>query len=197
MSAAAATTSKTTTTADHDNDSSAVPPGHLMVCRMDKDMLKNSRLKEVARGHEHAINTALPLVEAPPLQVVRKQLLFEFPYAEAVIDRIFSDLVGRTTVRLRPVIVWGAPGVGKTFFARRICQLLGVSASRTDASRSDGAVFAGTDKRWHTAEPCHPFLAISRARHANPVLIIDEIEKAGSRGMDKDIERRLNNRPAL
>ena len=46
-------------------------------------------------------------------------------------------------------------------------------------SRSDGAVFGGTDKRWYSAEPCHPFLAITRAAHANPVVLIDELEKAG------------------
>ena len=29
--------------------------------------------------------------------------------------------------------------------------------------------------------PCHPFLAISRARYANPIVLIDEIEKAATR----------------
>jgi hypothetical protein len=168
-------------TDDHDSDSSAVPSGHLLVCRMDKDMLKNPKSKEVVRGHEHAINNAMPLIETPPLHVVRDKLLFEFPYAQAVIDFVLSDLIGRATVGLRPVIIWGPAGSGKTRFCRRVVDHLAVSAWRTDASRSDGAVFAGTDKRWYSAEPCHPFLAISRARHANPIVIIDEIEKAGTR----------------
>ena len=148
---------------------------------MDKDMLKNPKSKEVVRGHEHAINNAMPLIETPPLHVVRDKLLFEFPYAQAVIDFVLSDLIGRATVGLRPVIIWGPAGSGKTRFCRRVVDHLAVSAWRTDASRSDGAVFAGTDKRWYSAEPCHPFLAISRARHANPIVIIDEIEKAGTR----------------
>jgi hypothetical protein len=52
---------------------------------------------------------------------------------------------------------------------------------REDASRADGAVFAGTDRRWHSAEPCHPFLAVAAGRIANPLILIDEIEKAGTR----------------
>lgn len=182
ITAQAATTSPANSAGDDDDDDdSTVPPGHLIVCCMDKELLKNQKVKEVMRGHEHAINAALPLIETPPLHDVRQKLLFEFPYAQTVIDFVLSDLVGRTTVGLRPVVIWGPAGSGKTRFCRRVVELLGVSAWRTDASRSDGAVFAGTDRRWYTAEPCHPFLAISRARHANPIVIIDEIEKSGTR----------------
>lgn len=184
VAAQAATTSPTNSAGDDDDDDDddgAVPPGHLIVCSMDKALLKNQKVKEVIRGHEHAINVALPLINAPPLHEVRQKLLFEFPYAQSVIDFVLSDLVGRATVGMRPVIVWGPAGSGKTRFCRRFVELLGVSAWRTDASRSDGAVFAGTDRRWYTAEPCHPFLAISRARHANPFVILDEIERAPTR----------------
>jgi ATP-dependent Lon protease len=52
---------------------------------------------------------------------------------------------------------------------------------RADASRADGAVFGGTDRRWYSAEPCHPFLAITQGKIANPLVLIDEIEKAASR----------------
>jgi len=50
-----------------------------------------------------------------------------------------------------------------------------------DASRADGAVFGGTDRRWYSAEPCHPFLAVAQGRIANPLVLIDELEKAGTR----------------
>jgi ATP-dependent Lon protease len=60
-------------------------------------------------------------------------------------------------------------------------EVLGLHIWRTDASRSDGAVFGGTDKRWYSAEPCHPFLAIAQKKIANPLILIDEIEKAATR----------------
>jgi ATP-dependent Lon protease len=84
-------------------------------------------------------------------------------------------------VKLRPLLLLGAPGGGKSRFVRRLGDVLAVHVWRTDASRADGAAFAGTDKRWYSAEPCHPFLAINQAKHANPLILLDELEKAGTR----------------
>jgi ATP-dependent Lon protease len=101
-------------------------------------------------------------------------LVSEFPYAVDVIDLTVAHLVGLTTVRLRPLLLAGAPGGGKSRFVRRL-------GEREDASHADGAVFAGTDRRWYSAEPCHPFLAVAACRIANPLMLIGEIEKSGTR----------------
>jgi ATP-dependent Lon protease len=122
-----------------------------------------------------------PLVEVPPLHQVREALLFEFPYARDVIDFALADLVGHATVRLRPLLLVGDPGGGKSRFARRLGELLGVGIWREDASRADGAVFAGTDRRWYSSEPCHPLLAVAAGKIANPLVLLDEIEKSGTR----------------
>ena len=138
-------------------------------------------MKDITKPLGHAINTALPLVAVLDLRKAHAQLMFEFPYAERIIDTVLNDLVGRETIRIKPSILVGEPGGGKSRFVRRLGDVLGLGVWRTDASRSDGAIFGGTDKRWHSAEPCHPFLAIAQARHANPLILIDEIEKAGTR----------------
>ena len=145
----------------------------------------NARLKEITATLKSVINVPLPLTKVPPLQQVRATLLFEFPYARDTIDFALADLVGRTTVRLRPLILLGGPGAGKSRFGRRLGEiLLGGNIWRTDASRADGSIFGGTDRRWHSAEPCHPFLAVARAGIANPLILIDEIEKAAAAGFD-------------
>jgi hypothetical protein len=159
----------------------AVPTGFVRVCDMSASDRKSPKTRDIIRGHEHAIGTDLPLISTPDLKAVREQLIFEFPYAAEVVDFALGDLVGRETVLLRPLLLVGRPGGGKSRFARRLAEVVGVGIWRTDASQSDGAIFGGTPRRWSTAEPCHSFLAVSRARHGNPLIVIDEIEKAGTR----------------
>lgn len=159
----------------------AIPDHHLEIARLSDAAMKNPKLKDIITPLKHVLNTALPLVLAPPLPQARNALMFEFPYANEVIDFVLADLVGRTTVHLRPLLLVGAPGGGKSRFARRLAEVLGLHVWRTDAARADGAAFAGTDKRWHSAEPCHPFLAVGQGRIANPLVLLDELEKAGTR----------------
>jgi len=158
-----------------------LPEHHVVVARLSEAEMKNPKLKEILGPLKGAINTPLPLAAVPPLHKVRDSLAFEFPYAISVIDFALADLVGRATVRLPPLLLVGDPGGGKSRFVRRLGEALEVSVWREDASRSDGAVFGGTDRRWYSAEPCHAFLAIARGRIANPLVLIDELEKAGTR----------------
>ena len=158
-----------------------VPAHSVIVARLSEQQMKNIKVKEILAPLKDVVNAALPLVLTPPLPVVRSTLLFEFPYAAEVIDFALADLVGRITVRLGPLLFVGEPGGGKSRFARRLGELLGVSVWRTDASRADGAAFGGTDRRWYSAEPCHPFLAVAQGGIANPLVLIDEIEKAATR----------------
>lgn len=157
------------------------PEHHLVVARLNDEQMKNVKLKDVIAPLKSVINAALPLVMAPPLHQARNTLLFEFPYASEVIDFVLADLVGRATVHLRPLLLVGDPGGGKSRFARRLGEVLGLSVWRTDASRADGAAFGGTDRRWYSAEPCHPFLAVGQGKIANPMVLLDELEKAGTR----------------
>ena len=135
-----------------------VPQDHVLVCQLSDADMKNPKMREIILPLKPAINVALPLVLVPPLHEIRNRLLFEFPYAEHVIDFALADLVGRRTIRLRPLLLVGEPGGGKSRFVRRLAEILNIGCWRTDASRSDGAVFGGTDKRWYSAEACHPVL---------------------------------------
>ncbi len=64
----------------------AIPDHHLVVARLTSEEMKNVKLKDILGPLKSVINTALPLVEVPPLHEARCTLLFEFPYALDVID---------------------------------------------------------------------------------------------------------------
>lgn len=162
-------------------ETESIPNHHLVVVRISSEEMKNPKLKDILGPLKSVINTPLPLAGVPPLREVRSTLLFEFPHAVDAIDFALGDLVGRITIRLRPLLLVGDPGAGKSRFARRLGETLGVFVWREDASSADGAVFGGTARRWYSAEPCHSFLAIAQAKIGNPIVLIDDIEKAPTR----------------
>lgn len=159
----------------------ALPPHHVTIGRMDEAEIRSPKLKGIIEPVRVVLNTALPLTETPPLDRVRTALIAEFPYAAQAVDAVLTGLIGKPIVRLRPTLLVGEPGAGKSRFARRLGEVLGLSSWRVDAAQADGSVFGGTDRRWHSAECCHPLLAIARGRMANPLILIDEIEKAATR----------------
>jgi ATP-dependent Lon protease len=153
----------------------------LVVCDFDAKSITSSDVRDVIAPHKALLGKAIPLTRIPDLQSVRATLIFEFPYAIDVVDHVLADLANYSTVRIRPLLLVGEPGGGKSRFARRLGESLGVPIWRTDASLSDGSVFGGTARRWQSCEPCHPFIAIARSKVANPYVIIDELDKAATR----------------
>ena len=81
-------------------------------------------------------------------------------------------------LRLPPLLLHGAPGVGKTRFVQELARLLDaefqiVACNTTTA----GFVLAGNDSAWSEAKPGRIFEILCRGRTANPVVMLDEIDK--------------------
>lgn len=157
-----------------------VPAGHVLVVPAVQET-GSDRGKSVTRGYEHIVGKPLPLVPVPDLAVVRARLLFEFPYAQVTVDRLLADLTGRAHATLRPTLLVGPPGAGKSRLGARLAHLLGLGLWRVDATRDAGASLGGLDRRWATSEPAHPLMAVARTGTANPLMLLDELEKAATR----------------
>ena len=136
--------------------------------------------KKVAKEFDGLTGMALPLVTVPDLTLTRSALHTEFPYATDVIDRILSDIAPRPHVWIRPTILLGSPGSGKSRFARRVLNLLNVPHDVIPCGGVSDGSFAGTSRRWSTGEPSLPVALITRYRIAGPGAVLDEIEKAGT-----------------
>lgn len=84
---------------------------------------------------------------------------------------------------LPPMLIKGDPGIGKTTWARRLGELLGVhSAVMGCAGVSESLGFSGSDRSFREAQPGFPFREVASSGCANPLLVLDEIEKTGSSG---------------
>lgn len=118
---------------DADFKPELVPEGHVVVVPTIQET-GTDRGKTVTRGYEHIIGKPLPLAPVPDLASVRAALLFEFPYARGTVDRLLADLVGRTQATLRPTLLVGPPGAGKSRLGARLAHHLGLVLWRVDAT---------------------------------------------------------------
>jgi len=125
----------------------------------------------------------VPDINAP--DEIIDQLHREFPWMTPATDAVWQALRlsasrGDQGVRIPPLLLAGPPGIGKTTWARRLGSLIGVPTGIIEAT-SEPASFAlvGMQKGWTTAASGKPMDLILRTQVANPIFIIDEVEKAG------------------
>ena len=86
--------------------------------------------------------------------------------------------------RLAPLVLVGAPGTGKSRFASRLADLVAEaggppSAGVSMAGMVDNRTLGGTAKGWSTSGPSLPLSVMSRTGAANPILLLDELDKVG------------------
>jgi hypothetical protein len=80
-----------------------------------------------------------------------------------------------------PILLNGEPGTGKTTLGRSLAAILGVPLVEIDAGSGTAAFqIAGLEKGWNGAEPGLLVETILRNRIANPVVIVNELCRAGS-----------------
>jgi len=86
-------------------------------------------------------------------------------------------------VELPPILLLGEPGIGKTHFARRVSGLLGTGFGFVPmSSLTAGWILSGASSQWKNAKPGKVFETFLNGEYANPVMVVDEIDKASADG---------------
>ncbi len=122
----------------------------------------------------------LPCVPPADLPAVRARLVSRYPHAAAVIDRILLLAVGQPYARLRPVLLVGPPGCGKTRLARDICEAMGLAVTVYSCAGVADSSLIGTSRQWGTGRASVPLQAIKREMTATVAIVVDEVDKVGT-----------------
>ena len=84
-------------------------------------------------------------------------------------------------LEVTPMLLLGPAGIGKTHFAKKLSELLGTGMSLVPmSSMTAGWLLSGSSSQWRGARPGKVFEALVDGRYANPVIVVDEIDKASA-----------------
>jgi len=145
------------------------------------------------KEHDHLRSTYERMLERGPDRFQVKpsgvpemaSLYAQLPNFTDVLDDVRRHVAlaqdSRDGLEVTPMLLLGPPGIGKTHFARKLAELLGTGMSLVPMnSMTAGWLLSGSSSQWKGAKPGKVFEALVDGQYANPVMVIDEIDKAGA-----------------
>ena len=130
-----------------------------------------------------------PLMQAPPPSVL-DPLYKTFPNFRVALDAVAKQLhllqrAGRPVpLKMRPLLLLGQPGLGKTYFAFKLAKTLGLPPVEIDfAVVTAGFVIAGSSPQWAEAKHGLVFEHLVQGEYANPMFIGNEVHLAAQEGV--------------
>lgn len=155
---------------------------------------KLSRLKDGdSREHESLRSTYERMLERGPERFQVKpsgmpemsSLYDALPNFKEVLDDVRRHVAlsqdSSDGLEVTPMLLLGEPGIGKTHFAKQLADLIGTGMNLVSmGSLTAGWLLSGSASQWKGAKPGKVFESLVDGRYANPVICIDEIDKAAS-----------------
>jgi ATP-dependent Lon protease len=91
-----------------------------------------------------------------------------------------ARLSGSSAFAANPLLIAGPPGVGKTAFCQALARLVATHFSLVSLSgMTAGFVLGGMSSGWADGKPGRVVEALARGHFANPLIVLDELDKAG------------------
>lgn len=106
-----------------------------------------------------------------------------FPHFEEVINFYENNVITLAKLNLPfeapPALLLGDPGLGKTYFASELAKLIKLSFSEISLATATSAfTLSGGSIQWSEGEPGFVSKTLANSKVANPIVLIDEIDKA-------------------
>ncbi|PZQ14295.1 MAG: hypothetical protein DI565_12815 [Ancylobacter novellus] len=136
-------------------------------------------LKDLPGSLKSILGIHLSPKTAAALEHVREAMLHEFPHAGSVVDALMEGLADGQPLRLRPAVLVGEPGGGKSRLVRSFAERLHLPVATLDAGNCSDQAINGSPRRWHSSYPSLPLSMVASSQIPNPVIVVDELEKAG------------------
>jgi len=141
--------------------------------------------QKLNRAYETLIGRPIPVLQPNTnFRSIVRTLTSKFPWAEDAVELVLGEIAltqvygdPRLSSVLKPFLLVGQPGSGKTKFATELSELLGLPMDILSGGVADTGGLQAVSRGWSTTLPCGPFLAMHRYTCANPVIMIDEIDK--------------------
>ncbi|SCK31936.1 ATP-dependent Lon protease [Variovorax sp. HW608] len=150
----------------------------------DKDYQKRelelTKKLELAGALRGVANPAFrPQKWAKALEYLREAHPHFAEVTDFVARRVTLSTHGRQPLRIPPIHLWGDPGLGKTHYANDLARALGAPIRRHSFENAQTtSMLLGTERHWSTASQGMIFQEICLGRVANPVFLLDELDKA-------------------
>lgn len=177
-----------------------VPHGHafrLPIAQMrsvfQTEEVERKLAKLPEREHESLRSTYQRMLERGPERFQVKPsgvpdmaaLYDDLPNFTEVLDDVRRHVAlshdSRDGLEVTPMLLLGPPGIGKTHFARKLAELLGTGMNLVPmSSMTAGWLLSGSSSQWKGSRPGKVFEALVDGQYANPVIVVDEIDKASS-----------------
>lgn len=152
--------------------------------------------KEVA-GRYIGLTRPLALKQAPLLpDHIELLLLREAPNFGSVIATICDDLRlqgggALPIARFRPILLLGKPGIGKTRFAKRVAHHLRLPMRMVSGAGGQTLDLIGLSRVYDSTQPSVVGRTMLETGIANPVILVDEIDKANQVGRERRFQDAL------
>lgn len=149
----------------------------------DRSRYARSLLAEISKGGNRRD------LAGPPSKESILDLRRNFPNFAEAIEHIehaaaLSSLSDRAWFQMRPMLLLGPAGVGKTAFAQAFASGVGVTFRRFDVgSMSTASAIAGLSMAWSTGHAGEMLRLITTSQTANPIIMLDEVDKMSGHHM--------------